>query len=107
MSYEEKSKSLPKVFVQTSKFSTFTKTEYEHGLLKSSFKPDQVHLSLRRPQAPTLSPIQTSRSTSSMLRLGGITQYPVMSPSPTHFDPASLPPGRKTSFINYANPKEL
>ena len=55
--------------------------EYEHGLLRSTFKPDEVNLSLRRPKAPSLrvdaqatNTLPLSRSGDNMLRLG---KYPI------------------------------
>ena len=92
-----------------------TRLEYEQGLLRSTFKPEEVNLSLRRPKAPTLrvdaqgtNTLPSSRSGEDIFRLGGITGYPVRSPPPPGYtSPENLPPSRKTSFINYANPKEL
>lgn len=87
--------------------------EFDNGLLRSTFKPEEVNLSLRRPRAPTLKVDTTSHNTlpssrsGDFLRLGGITQFPVISPVPAGYTPSPNPPGRKTSFINYANPKEL
>ena len=92
-----------------------TRLEYENGFLRSTFKPEEINLSLRRPKAPTLrvdaqatNTLPLSRSGDNILRMAGITGFPVISPPPTGYTtPTNLPPGRKTSFINYANPKEL
>ena len=92
-----------------------SRLEYENGFIRSTFKPEEPNLSLRRPKAPTLrvdaqatNTLPLSRSGDNILRVAGITGFPVMSPPPPGYTPpANLPPGRKTSFINYANPKEL
>ena len=71
------------VFTQksaTMKSVSVSRLEYENGMIRSTFKPDEPHLSLRRPKAPPLRPVeaksasnlQGSKSRSGdVLRLGG------------------------------------
>ena len=101
----------------------------------SSFKPMEPNLSLRRqPGQPamtielrrhhvvTASSRTTTMTTTTnneeavypgphgdLLRLGGITGYPVITPSPRDYIPpqASTIPGRRTPSINYNNPKDI
>ena len=98
----------------TTTFSSTTTRRLDPNVVPSSFNPQAPHLSLRRDKpaftintAGSTLPGYGSRDTGSgQLRLGGITQYPVMTPTPPGFSPY-LPPGRKTSFIDYSNPKNL
>ena len=96
----------------TVKSSSTTMMYYESGMIRSTFKPQESNLALRRqqqPQAPLRldAPNTLPRPGGDILRLGGITQFPVMSPPPAGFEADPPIPGRKTSFINYMNPKEL
>ena len=95
----------------TMKSSSTTMMYYESGMIRSTFKPQEPSLTLRRnqPIAPLRmdAPNTLPRPGGDILRLGGITQFPVMSPPPAGFEADPAIPGRKTSFINYMNPKEL
>ena len=85
---------------------------YESGMIRSTFKPQEPSLTLRErrlPNAPLRvdTPNTLPRPGGDVLRLGGITQFPVLSPPPPGYEEEAPIPGRKTSFINYMNPKEL
>jgi hypothetical protein len=90
----------------------FLKTQ--PGMIASSFKPQEPNLSLRRipASAPmridtrTANTLPSYRQSGNLVRVGGITHYPVISPAPPGFNP-STDPSRKTSFINHMNPREL
>ena len=125
---------IPSPILNKNEPNTFTNTQYQYrssfesrtvnttrttnlnpNVIPSSFKPQEPHLSLRRENKPpvlTLVPGGSSlpgygqNGGSGQFRLGGITQYPVQSPTPPGYSPY-LPPGRKTSFIDYSNPKNL
>ena len=96
----------------TIKSASTTMMYYETGMIRSTFKPQEPSLTLRERRMPSAplrvdTPNTLPRPGGDVLRLGGITQFPVMSPPPPGFDEEASIPGRKTSFINYMNPKEL
>ena len=99
-------------FQKTIKSSSTTMMYYESGMIRSTFKPQEPSLTLRErrlPNAPLRvdTPNTLPRPGGDVLRLGGITQFPVLSPPPPGYEGEAPIPGRKTSFINYMNPKEL
>ena len=96
----------------TIKSSSTTMMYYESGMIRSTFKPQEPSLTLRERRLPSAplrvdTPNTLPRPGGDVLRLGGITQFPVLSPPPPGYEGEAPIPGRKTSFINYMNPKEL